>query len=568
MIQKNSYKFNYISKDTKQIRYVYFLTFVTWLMAVAGMSKFFDLNPIYWLIAFPFFIPVWISRTVTYFVNIFYPKFDLELHNKKRDKYLSKNQPTVDVFLPIAGEDTSILKPTWEAVSKIAYENYKVHVLEDKIDPKARVLASRYGFNYLSRPNKGFKKKGGNLEYGYSKTSGEFALVLDADFVPHPDILKDTLPYMEDKNIGIVQTPQYFRTSKEINKKSPIEYGSANVVEDFYRIIQPARDFFGAAICVGTNALYRRKAIPKLEESTLNELSEDIVTGIALLENGYRLKYIPLILAVGLCPDNVESYFKQHNRWATGSMLLLMSSFFWRIRMTIMQRLIYISGSMYYLAEAASLFLTSQVMLLLLFHQNTISIGHILWFLPFIIMQKIILDEVKLSPKKSGTIVAALTQIYTYIYALLAIIFEQKTSWQATNTKNTIVSSQFMNILWFNRIFVSIMLILIATTIFIHPDMLYNINAYILLGWAIYSTYLHTRYSFTLSRFVVLRKKQNQIKGFINRTKFLLWRFNWSVFSASLLFFIVAMVYYLSSQIGSLNQDWSLFWQINAGAVK
>ena len=104
-------------------------------------------------------------------------------------------------------------------------------------------------------------KKAGNIKHGYENSSGEFIVIFDADFAPHHDFIRDLLPYTSDPRTAIVQSPQYFQTDKDVHKRSIIEYGAGQVQEDFYRIIQQSRDTFGAAICVGSNAIYRRSAI-------------------------------------------------------------------------------------------------------------------------------------------------------------------------------------------------------------------------------------------------------------------------------------------------------------------
>ena len=57
-----------------------------------------------------------------------------------------------------------------------------------------------------------------------------------------------------------------------------------------------------AAICVGSNAVYRRAALDSNGGTTLIEHSEDVHTGFDLRRNGWPLRYIPVNLATGLCP--------------------------------------------------------------------------------------------------------------------------------------------------------------------------------------------------------------------------------------------------------------------------
>lgn len=87
----------------------------------------------------------------------------------------------------------------------------------------------------VRRPNRPELKKAGNLRYAFTCTSGEVILILDADFCPRPEFLRETLPYFMNPSIGIVQTPQYFRWRKE---QTWVEQGAAVTQELFYRMVQ------------------------------------------------------------------------------------------------------------------------------------------------------------------------------------------------------------------------------------------------------------------------------------------------------------------------------------------
>jgi cellulose synthase (UDP-forming) len=82
--------------------------------------------------------------------------------------------------------------------------------------------------------------------------------VFDAHFVPRPDFLRHLVPYLDDESVGIVQSPQCFES---VHVRSCIERAARAAQELFFRWMQPARDAEGAAVCCGTNAVYRRSAI-------------------------------------------------------------------------------------------------------------------------------------------------------------------------------------------------------------------------------------------------------------------------------------------------------------------
>ena len=48
--------------------------------------------------------------------------------------------------------------------------------------------------------------KAGALENGLKTCRGEYILILDADFVPSPDMLKKTIHFFTDEKIGMIQT--------------------------------------------------------------------------------------------------------------------------------------------------------------------------------------------------------------------------------------------------------------------------------------------------------------------------------------------------------------------------
>lgn len=85
------------------------------------------------------------------------------------------------------------------------------------------------------RPNRPELKKAGNLRYAFSRTSSEAIVIFDADFCPRADFLRETIPYLMDPKIGIIQTPQYFRWREE---QTWIEQGAGVTQEFFYRLVQ------------------------------------------------------------------------------------------------------------------------------------------------------------------------------------------------------------------------------------------------------------------------------------------------------------------------------------------
>ena len=257
--------------------------------------------------------------------------------------------PSVDVFLPCCGEDNAVLRNTFANVANLVWKGtLRVLVLDDSGLPRVQALAHEFGFSYTARPNRGEWKKAGNLIHGFDATEGEFVTVFDADFAPRPDFLLHTIPYMSDPATGVVQTAQYF---EKLGTNYFAQYAGA-LQELFFRWIQPARDVYEAAICAGTNVVYRREAVVAAGGFAKVPLGEDVHSGVKIWVANYRTRYVPIVLAKGLAPDSWRALTNQQYRWCRSSMLLMVSGFFKDAPFSRRQRVCFWAAFLYYMASA------------------------------------------------------------------------------------------------------------------------------------------------------------------------------------------------------------------------
>jgi cellulose synthase (UDP-forming) len=294
--------------------------------------------------------------TISVMANFTGRGFDFAAHEARVRTWQPSPYPDIDIFLPVCGESVDLLHNTWVHVFELvqAYMGRATaYVLDDGADPHARALAADFGFRYVVREDRPWMKKSGNLRYAFARTHGEFFVVLDADFAPRADLLAETLPYFDDPKVAIIQTPQFFRTNR---RQTWVERSAGAVQEVFYRSMQVSRDSLDASICVGTCALYRRKALQAEGGTTLIAYAEDVHTGLDARRNGWTLKYIPVVLATGICPDTVDAFVRQQYRWCLGSTTTLLTRRLWRVPMSIRSRLSYVSGFAYYLFTASLTF--------------------------------------------------------------------------------------------------------------------------------------------------------------------------------------------------------------------
>jgi cellulose synthase (UDP-forming) len=289
-----------------------------------------------------------IYQVISLPVNFAGRGFDLSAHHARIRAWHPAAHPSVDIYLPICGEPIEMLRNTWQAVAALI-EGYpgaaQAYVLDDGPCDEARLVAESLGFSYVRRPDLRAYKKSGNLRYAFARTSAEYLVIFDADFAPRPDFLAETLPYMDDPAIAIVQTPQFFRAS---TAQTWIENAAGAIQEVFYRAVQVARDRFDAATCVGTSAVYRRAALEPQGGPTLIPYAEDVHTGLDVRRAGWSVVYLPIVLSAGSCPNDLDAFVRQQYRWCTGNAGIVFSRRLWGIPMSIPARLTYISGFFYY----------------------------------------------------------------------------------------------------------------------------------------------------------------------------------------------------------------------------
>ena len=351
----------------QETRWFLFLSVVTSFWAATFLLFFSLLTPAFLILA-PFAFLGYIATIVAGVSSLNHRRISASSHMEFITSWQPRGEsyPSIDVFLPSCGEPIEVLANTYWYVSRMKWPGeLNVYILDDsgREEDKLKELASNYGFHYLSRENRGFLKKAGNLKFGYENSGGDFIAVFDADFVPREDYLHHLMPYFDDPTIGIVQSPQFFGTDSWMNW---LERGAGATQELFYRWIQPSRDSLNAAICVGTCAVYRRQALDASGGFAQISHSEDVHTGFALMLQKYFVRYVPVNVSKGLCPDTLPAFISQQYRWCTGSMTLMKSKRFWSSPLNFKKKVAFSAGFSYYLGTALFSFVASLPAMLVL----------------------------------------------------------------------------------------------------------------------------------------------------------------------------------------------------------
>lgn len=259
--------------------------------------------------------------------------------------------PQVDILVPTYNEPMALLRKTLVACKNMEYPERLLHIClcDDGGRPEARALCDELGVRYITRKERSFAKAG-NLNHALTQSTGAFFALFDADMVPKPNFLKETIGYFSDPNVGFVQTPQAFYSPDPFQFNLKFYNRIPNEQDFFMREIQESRAHYNAVLHVGTNAVFRRKAMDAIGGIPTGTITEDIATGLLIQAKGYTSVFVNKILAVGLAVDRFSDLIRQRERWCRGNIQVSKK---WNVLrlpgLCLWQRLIYLNELIYWL---------------------------------------------------------------------------------------------------------------------------------------------------------------------------------------------------------------------------
>jgi len=295
--------------------------------------------------------------------------------------------PNIDVIISTYNEPLEILERTIVGCLNIDYPKDKLNIYlgDDGKRSEVNKLCAKYNINYLTRSDNK-NAKAGNINNVLKTAVGEFILLLDADMIPKTNIITAMLYYFEDENTGFVQSPQVFYNQDPFQYNLGIGLDIPNEQDFFMRTMQEKRALFNSVLHVGTNALFRRKAIEDIGGIPIGSITEDMATGMLIQNAGYKSFFVRDTLAVGLTVEAFEDLIKQRDRWCRGNTQVIKKYNPIKLKnLTLVQKLIYLDGFFYWMFGVQKMvYILSPLLFLLLriiiFNANGLDL--ILIFLP------------------------------------------------------------------------------------------------------------------------------------------------------------------------------------------
>jgi len=232
--------------------------------------------------------------------------------------------PTVTVQLPLYNE-LYVARRVIEAAAALRYPRHllRIQVLDDSTDEtcaEARAAVDELrarGFQAEYRPRvdrTGFKA--GALKAGLEAIDDELVAVFDADFVPPPDFLENTVPYFKDEKVGMVQTRWGY-----LNRDYSLLTRVQSILLDGHFVLEhTARSRSGRFFNFnGTGGLFRRRAILESGGWEGDTLTEDLDLSYRTQLHGWKFVFLPEVECPSELPVDIYGFKNQQHRWTKGS---------------------------------------------------------------------------------------------------------------------------------------------------------------------------------------------------------------------------------------------------------
>lgn len=255
----------------------------------------------------------------------------LSIHARMRrwessDITVSDDLPMVTVQLPVYNEKV-VINRLLDAVCSLDYphDRLQIQVLDDSTDVTTDLIVQSIQtwrqrgleIEHVRRSDRR-GHKAGNLAHALPLAKGEFIAIFDADFVPAPAWLRNTIGHFlrpGNERLGLVQT----RWSN-INANASILTYAQNIAFDQFAIAQSTRTRIGLwSSFYGSAGLWRKTCIEEAGGWSSDTFSEDLDMAYRAQLCGWTVGYDATILAAAELPPTMLAYKQQQFFWSKGN---------------------------------------------------------------------------------------------------------------------------------------------------------------------------------------------------------------------------------------------------------
>ncbi len=247
-------------------------------------------------------------------------------HSRKKPSPVQQFEelPLVTIQLPVFNEK-HVVKRLLGAVAKLDYpkDKMEIQLLDDSTDETVDICAElanglqEKGFNieHIHRVDRSGYKAGA-LENGMNVCEGEYLLILDADFVPKPELIKETIHYFTDEKIGMIQT-RWAHINRNFNTLTRLQ---AMLLDGHLELEQTARNRSGRFFTFnGTAGIWRKSCITDAGGWHHDTLTEDMDLSYRAQLKGWRFVFLNDVETPSELPVDIDGFKSQQHRWSKGA---------------------------------------------------------------------------------------------------------------------------------------------------------------------------------------------------------------------------------------------------------
>ncbi len=233
--------------------------------------------------------------------------------------------PAVTIQLPLYNERFVVGRIVESAINlDYPRDRTQIQILDDSTDDTTLIAAGlvetyrQKGFDIhlLHRDDRqGFKA--GALEAGLKQATGDFVAVFDADFQPHSDFLRQTIPhFLENDELGMVQTRWGHLNpfESQLTGAQTIALDKHFAMEQTVRHRAQLYPKFN-----GSGGVWRKDCLLEAGGWEADTVCEDLCLSTRAILKGWKFRFLNDVVAPAELPTTISAYKNQQARWAKGS---------------------------------------------------------------------------------------------------------------------------------------------------------------------------------------------------------------------------------------------------------
>lgn len=232
--------------------------------------------------------------------------------------------PRVTVQLPVFNEETVVAR-LLESVGKLDWPRdlLQIQLLDDSTDRTPEIAApiverlrgEGLTISHVRRTSRSGYKAGA-LSSALDSATGEFILILDADFVPHANLLHQLVPWFADPKIAFAQG----RWGHLAPATTLVERTAGYWIDRHLEIEQVARSRSGQFFNFnGSGGMWRRSAIEDAGGWLSHTVTEDLDLSLRAWKRGWKFIFDFEAVVPAETPSDAPSLRIQQRRWARGA---------------------------------------------------------------------------------------------------------------------------------------------------------------------------------------------------------------------------------------------------------